>query len=179
MSFLKTLFKSRRFGADADALYAAIVAAARRPAWYREGRVPDTMDGRFDMVAAVTAIALIRLERDPAEGNAAATRLTEAFVDDMDGQLREAGVGDVVVGKHIGKMVSALGGRLTAYRAALAEDGGEEGGAGPFADALRRNLYRGEDPGADAVAFVASGLRRVEAGMAGLSVTALLEGHIA
>ncbi|MFD1952302.1 ubiquinol-cytochrome C chaperone family protein [Sphingomonas arantia] len=174
MSFLTSLFKSNRFGADADALYAAIVAAARRPAWYREGGVPDTMDGRFDMVAAVTAIALIRLERDGAAGNAAATRLTEAFVDDMDGQLREAGVGDVVVGKHIGKMVSALGGRLTAYREALATDG-----EGAFEDALRRNLYRGEDPGADAVAFVAAGLRRVEAGMAVQPVPALLEGHIA
>ncbi|MBB5729972.1 ubiquinol-cytochrome C chaperone family protein [Sphingomonas prati] len=177
MSFLTSLFKSNRFGADADALYAAIVAAARRPAWYREGRVPDTMDGRFDMVAAVTAIALIRLERDGAVGNAAATRLTEAFVDDMDGQLREAGVGDVVVGKHIGKMVSALGGRLTAYREALAADGTEGGNA--FEDALRRNLYRGEDPGAEAVAYVAAGLRRVEAGMAVQLVPALLEGHIA
>ena len=173
MSFLKSLFKSGRFGADADALYAAIVAAARRPAWYRDGGVPDTMDGRFDMVAAVTAIALIRLERDGAAGNAAATRLTEAFVDDMDGQLREAGVGDVVVGKHIGKMVSALGGRLTAYRAALAGDGDA------FETALVRNLYRGQDPGADAVAFTAAGLRRVEAGMASMSVPALLEGHIA
>jgi cytochrome b pre-mRNA-processing protein 3 len=173
VSFLKSFFKSRNFGADADALYAAIVAAARRPGWYLDGRVPDTMDGRFDMVAAVTAIALIRLERDPEHGNAAATRLTEAFVDDMDGQLREAGVGDVVVGKHIGKMVSALGGRLTAYRTALAaEDGALE-------TALVRNLYRGVDPGPAAVAYVAGGLRRVEAGMACRSVVELMGGHIA
>jgi len=174
VSFLKSLFKSSRFGADADTLYAAIVAAARRPGWYREGRVPDTIDGRFDMVAAVTAIALIRLERDGPEGNAAATRLTEAFVADMDGQLREAGVGDVVVGKQIGKMVSALGGRLTAYRTALAE---QDDAA--FGDALVRNLYRGTDPGPEAVTVAAGGLRRVEAGMAGRSVADLLEGHIA
>jgi cytochrome b pre-mRNA-processing protein 3 len=173
VSFLKSFFKSRPFGADAGALYAAIVAAARRPGWYLDGRVPDTLDGRFDMVAAVTAIALIRLERDPATGNAAATRLTEAFVDDMDGQLREAGIGDVVVGKHIGKMVSALGGRLTAYRAAMGE------GDDAFAGALVRNLYRGVDPGAEALAYVTAGLRRVEAGMACRSVADLMEGHLA
>lgn len=173
VSFLTSFFKSRPFGADAEALYGAIVAVARRPGWYREGRVPDTMDGRFDMVAAVTAIALIRLERDPDSGTAAATRLTEAFVDDMDGQLREAGVGDVVVGKQIGKMVSALGGRLTAYRTAMAE------GDDAFAVALVRNLYRGADPGDDAVAPVVRGLRRVEAGMAGRTVADLMKGHLA
>jgi len=173
VSFLKRFFKSRSFGADADALYAAIVAAARRPGWYVEGRVPDTLDGRFDMVAAVTAIALIRLERDPETGNAAATRLTEAFVDDMDGQLREAGVGDVVVGKYIGKMVSALGGRLTAYRTAMAE------GDDAFAEALVRNLYRGVDPGPAAVGSVVAGLRRVEAGFASRSVADMMEGHLA
>src|SRR3546814_14845384 len=64
--------------------------------------------------------------------------LTELFVDDMDGQLRQIGIGDMIVGKHIGRMMSALGGRLSAYRSGL--------GAGEsLEDALVRNLYRSEE----------------------------------
>jgi cytochrome b pre-mRNA-processing protein 3 len=59
--------------------------------------------------------------------------LTELFVEDMDGQLRESGVGDIVVGKHIGKLMASLGGRLGAYRTALA-------GESAFAEALQRNV---------------------------------------
>jgi cytochrome b pre-mRNA-processing protein 3 len=66
-------------------------------------------------------------------------RLTELFVTDMDGQLRESGVGDLVVGKHIGRLMSVLGGRLGAYRAALA--GQEDLGA-----ALERNLTLAPGP---------------------------------
>ena len=172
MSVLSQLFKSR--GPDLAPLYGALVAAARRPGWYRQGRVPDTLDGRFDMLAALVSLALMRLERDGVEGNLAATRLTETFVHDMDGQLREQGVGDVVVGKHIGKMVSALGGRLTAYRAALKTEGEVE-----LSTALVRNLYRGEDPGAEPLAYVTNALRLAAAGMESRPVSELLTGKIA
>src|SRR5205823_30948 len=81
------------------------------------------------------------------EADAAALQahLTERFVDDMDGQLRQMGIGDIVVGKHIGKMMSMLGGRLGAYRDGLA--------AGDLAPALVRNLYRGEAPASAALAL--------------------------
>src|SRR3546814_2060072 len=62
----------------------------------------------------------------------------------MDGQLREIGIGDIIVGKHIGRMMSMLGGRLGAYRAGLAE--------GDLAPALVRNLYRGTAPAPAALA---------------------------
>lgn len=129
------------------ALYAAIVAAARDPGWYREGGVPDTLDGRFDMVAAVLALVLLRLEAEGQAGAEPAARLTEIFVDDMDGQLRQQGIGDIVVGKHVGRMMGALGGRLTAYRAGLA-------GEAALDAALVRNLYRGKAPARDALDLV-------------------------
>lgn len=100
-------------------LWRSVVAAARDPRWYRELGVADTLAGRFDMVSLVLAVVLLRLERDDPRGERAA-RLTELFVDDMDAQLRQSGVGDVIVGKHIGKLVATLGGRLGALRAALA-----------------------------------------------------------
>ena len=96
-------------------LYKAVVAEARRPDWYRQGRVPDTLDGRFDMVAAVLSLVLLRLEEEGDAGRAPSAHLTELFVEDMDGQLRERGIGDIVVGKHVGRMMGALGGRLGAF----------------------------------------------------------------
>ncbi|MFN3590797.1 MAG: ubiquinol-cytochrome C chaperone family protein [Thermaurantiacus sp.] len=119
-------------------LWDAIVAEARNPEWYLRHDVPDTIDGRFDMVALVSALVMLRFEHEGLRQEG--VWLTERFVEDMDGSLREIGVGDLVVGKHVGNMVGALGGRLGAYRAALAPDAA----AGQLEAALARNIYRRE-----------------------------------
>lgn len=170
MSILERLFRKGQDRAHLQPLYNAAVAAARQPGWYLHGRVADTLDGRFDMVALMLSLALLRLEAEGDRYAAESALLTELFVDDMDGQLREIGIGDVVVGKHIGRMMSALGGRLGAYRAALA---GEEA----LEDALQRNLYRGAAPGADAVAWTAARLRTLHGAMMAMPVAALLDGQ--
>ncbi|MET0240496.1 MAG: ubiquinol-cytochrome C chaperone family protein [Sphingobium sp.] len=169
MSFLKSLFGRPESQDGRRALYDAIVAEARAPHWYAQGRVPDTLDGRFDMVAAILSFVLLRLETLGASEDSA--RLAEIFVEDMDGQLRQIGIGDLVVGKHIGRMMSALGGRLGAYRAALA-------GEGDLGEALERNLYRGEAPAPAAVAHAAAGLRRFADGLAGASLDDIRAGRI-
>ena len=97
------------------------------------------MDGRFDMIAAILSLVLLRLEKEGDAMKRESVWLTELFVDDMDGQLRQIGIGDMVVGKHIGRMMSALGGRLTAYRPAVP-------GGDALAQAADRNLYRGVPP---------------------------------
>jgi len=148
-------------------LYAAVVARARLPHWYLEGAVPDTVDGRFDMVAAVLALVLLRLEADSAAAHAAA-RLTERFVEDMDGQLREIGIGDIIVGKHIGRMMAMLGGRLGAYRDALA--------GGDLGPALVRNLYRGEPPAPPALTHVEGELARLHGRLAAMPLDDVLRG---
>ena len=99
-------------------LWHATVVTARDPLWYRELGVADTVEGRFDMITLALALVLLRLEREPGQEDAA-TRLTELFVEDMDAQLRQAGVGDLVVGKHMGKLMATLGGRIGALREAL------------------------------------------------------------
>ena len=78
--------------------------------------MPDTIDGRFDMIAAILALVLLRLEAEGEAGRDPSVLLTEIFIDDMDGTLRQIGIGDYVVGKHVGRMMSALGGRLAAFR---------------------------------------------------------------
>lgn len=150
MSFLDRLFNRRDPKEAMAPLYQAIIATGRQPHWYLDGAVPDTLDGRFDMIAAITAQVLIRLEGEDAKQES--VWLTELFVDDMDGQLRQSGVGDVVVGKHIGRMMSALGGRISAYRAALLE-------GGDLSDTIRRNIYRSEEPSPAALAHVEGAMR--------------------
>jgi cytochrome b pre-mRNA-processing protein 3 len=155
-------------------LYDQVVAHARQPHWYVEGGVPDSVNGRFEMVSAILSLALIRLENDPAQAQAMAL-VTEIFVDDMDAQLRELGIGDMVVGKRIGKLLGAFGGRLGAYREALAA------GAAPalLAEALRRNLYGSTTPSQDQVEHVAQALRMVSAGLAQCDAAAIAGGQAA
>ena len=144
MSLLKRLFGNA--GPDPKLklvpLYNQIVAKARLPHWYVEGQVPDSIDGRFDMVAAILTLVILRLEDDKSRAQDMA-HLTEVFVDDMDGQLREVGIGDMIVGKHIGNIMGAVGGRLGAFRDALAEPA-------KLDNTILRNIYRSEhaDPGA-------------------------------
>src|SRR3546814_5635926 len=96
-------------------LYGAVVEYARAPRWYVEGGVEDSVDGRFDMLALVMTLVLLRLDSEGEPLRQAAVDLTERFIDDMDGQLRQSGIGDFVVGKHVGKMMGELGGRMDAY----------------------------------------------------------------
>ena len=172
---MATLFK-RLLGGRRDAralvpLYDAIVRAARQPHWYVEGQVPDTLDGRFDMVSTVLALVLLRLEALGEPAREPSARLTELFVTDMDGQLRQHGIGDLVVGKHVGRMMSQVGGRLTAYRKGLAE-------GGDMAGAIARNVHRGADVADAAKAHVEAGLRGLAAGLATRDLPAVMAGDV-
>lgn len=99
-------------------LWHRIVEIAREKQWYADCGVADTVPGRFDAITLVLAIVLLRMERDEALLEPS-VRLTEIFVEDMDGQLRQEGVGDLVVGKKMGKLMGVLGGRLGSLREAL------------------------------------------------------------
>jgi cytochrome b pre-mRNA-processing protein 3 len=160
MSLIDRLFGRADPKTSMMPLYQAVVHRARAVHWYVEGAVPDTLDGRFDMIAAILSLVLIRMER--ADLRHESVWLTELFVDDMEGQLRQIGIGDVVVGKHIGKMVGALGGRLSAYREAFGE-------GGDLHAALHRNLYRGADVASEAIGDVE---RRLNDFAAALDATA-------
>ena len=150
-------------------VYDTVVAEARRTEWYAGGGVADTVPGRFDMVSAVLAAVLLRMERgdDLAQSSA---YLTELFIHDMDGQLRELGIGDIVVGKHVGKLMGAMGGRLDAYRAGL------EGSDAELTEAVQRNVHFGERGNA---AQIATGLRTLSNRLARTGDEALLRGEIA
>jgi cytochrome b pre-mRNA-processing protein 3 len=156
-------------------LYGAIVAEARQIHWYDPGGVADTIDGRFEMVTAILALVLIRMEALGVAAQLPSTLLTEVFVQDMDGQLREIGIGDIIVGKHIGKMMSALGGRLGAYRDAFGPDASLD--VTPEATLLR-NLFRGDAPAPAALAATEAALLARRDQLAEASLADLLGGRL-
>jgi cytochrome b pre-mRNA-processing protein 3 len=169
MSLLSNLFSRKDDRDFLRPLYASVISTARESHWYLEGDVSDTLDGRFDMVALVLSLVLLRFEALEAPTESA--RLTELFIDDMDGQVRQIGFGDVVVGKQIGRMVGALGGRIAAYRAGLS-------GEAPLSDALVRNVYRGEAPAVDALAYVEAQVRALSSEINNRDLETLLAGKL-
>jgi cytochrome b pre-mRNA-processing protein 3 len=147
LSFLTRIFGKRSDDrAHVRPLWHRVVEIARDPRWYADCGVADTVPGRFDAITLVLALVLLRMEREAALIEPS-VRLTEIFVDDMDGQLRESGVGDIVVGKKIGKLMGVLGGRLGAYREALAA-GERAAREAAMAQAVARNvtLVEGVEP---------------------------------
>ena len=130
-------------------LYGAAVAAARAPALYRDLAVPDTLDGRFDMVGLHAFLLIRHLQRQADPGGALAQAVFDAMFSDMDMNLREIGVGDLSVGKHMRAMWEAFHGRAQAYGQAM--DGAEPAAA--LAAALARNVWREAAPAGMALAL--------------------------
>jgi len=149
-------------------LYGAIVAAAREPFLYRELGVPDTLDGRFDLVGLHAFLVIRRLTALPPPGPDVAQAVFDAMFADMDINLREMGVSDLAVGKRVKAMWEAFHGRATAYAAAL------EAGDAALAEALERNVWRGRAPEGDAPLRLAGLVRRHAAMLDELPEAALL-----
>jgi cytochrome b pre-mRNA-processing protein 3 len=171
LSFLSRIFGPRLVRAEYRPLYEGVVRLGRDPSWYDRGGVPDTIDGRFDMIAAILALVLLRIEREGAAGSQASALVTELFIEDMEGSVRQIGIGDLMVGKQVGAMMGALGGRLAAFRAAI------QAGAG-FEAAVRRNIFHDAAPSDDAAAFVSARLERFRDGLAAQSAETLLSGEV-
>jgi cytochrome b pre-mRNA-processing protein 3 len=169
---LAKLFRRRDDGsaAAAESLYRAIVAAARRPVLFAELGVPDTLDGRYEMVTLHAYLVLRRLKRDHLATGALAQALFDRMFLDFDNALREAGVGDLGVGRRVKQMATGFYGRIAAYDAGMDGDGLEE--------ALRRNAY-GTVPADDrALGRLAAYLRAADRDLAGQATTALLAGRV-
>ncbi|WP_439633710.1 ubiquinol-cytochrome C chaperone family protein [Glycocaulis sp.] len=136
MRFPLNLFRADPVKARASQLYEAILAEARAPRLYAELGVPDTVDGRFDMIVLHAALVMRRLREEGEGGQKLAQALFGRLFDDMDAALREMGIGDMSVGKKIKTMAEAFYGRAAAYDGAL-----KAGDAGQLKAVLWRNLF--------------------------------------
>ena len=158
--FLKRLFQAHRFQAEGRELYRQIAAQARLPVFYTGYGVPDTIDGRFEMLCLHAYGLFHRLKGTGADADALAQAVYDAMFTDLDGSLRELGVADLGVGRRIKAMTEALNGRIQAFDRALAAD--DEA----LRAAIRRNVYGTASPGSAQIVAMAEYLRQIRAGLA-------------
>ena len=156
----------------ARGLYGEIVTQARRAAFYRDWGVPDSLDGRFDLILLHVFLVLRRLKDDRAIDPGLGQALFDTLFSDMDQSLREMGAGDLGVGKRVKRMVEAFYGRLEAYEAGLAA------GEGLLEEALRRNLYGTVAAPEEGVEVLAGYVRRQAAKLAEQPAAELLAGRV-
>jgi cytochrome b pre-mRNA-processing protein 3 len=148
-----------------EAIYGMIVTQAREPLFYRDLGVPDTVNGRFDLLVLHLWVVLRRLKSLP-DGTGPAQALFDHFCDDMDANLREMGVGDLTVPKRMQAFGEAFYGRAAAYD--LAVTAGQE----PLAQALCKNILNGA--AIDKARLLAAYAEAAIADLAGLDEATLL-----
>lgn len=159
--------------AAAIALYGAIVAQARTATFYSELGVPDTLNGRFDMVIIHAMLVVRRLRQQPSKVEAALSQeLFDYMFKDMDRSLREVGVGDMSIGKHIKKMAKAFYGRAGEYEESMGQ--GEQA----LADALKRNIYRASTPTDAQVQLLVQYVRAAETALSAASFDDVAAAHV-
>ena len=122
-----------------QALFGSAVAEARRAHWFTQGEVPDTLDGRFAMLATICALLSVRLEARSPDGAVASAALTERFIESMDSEHRELGLSDPGLGRRVRKLVASLERRVDAWRAAV-------GGERDWSETIVSSVYRDQAP---------------------------------
>jgi cytochrome b pre-mRNA-processing protein 3 len=150
-------------------LFSAVTAKAREPHWYVEGKVPDTLDGRFAVLATLAALTIVRLEQLGDAGNAQSVALIERFIEVMESEHRELGLGDPTLGKTVRKLVGALARRTELWRSAT--------GDGDWHDSAGQSLYKAE-PAAAALNHVTAALNALWAKLGRCDLDELADGRI-
>jgi cytochrome b pre-mRNA-processing protein 3 len=171
---LKKLFGANPDVKAAKELYRVIVLQARQPEFYLHADVPDTVDGRYEMISLHAFLVLRRLKREEGNEKGLSQAIFDFMFKDMDQSLREIGVGDLSVGKRIKKMAQVFYGRVVAYEQAL--DGGDE----TLESALARNHYGTlEVPPSDAtLGKMADYIRRSDEDLKVISIEKVRSGEI-
>ena len=168
---LRFLFPRLTAGAArGSGLFRWAVGEARAAHWYAAGKVADSLDGRFAMLATVTALVMVRLERDGEPGDAASVALTERFVEAMAAEHRELGIGDPTLGRTVRKLVGSLARRVELWRAAVARES--------WAEAARTSAYRGETVADGALSHTESALRALWDRLEAAPIADLAEGRV-
>lgn len=167
------LFRTDPVQEVARLAYRRVVAHARQPAFFTIAGVPDTIDGRFELICLHAFLFLHRLKRDHRDTAPLGQRFFDEMFADFDRSLREMGTGDLSVGREIRRMAEAFYGRISAYEAGLS---GEDS---LLAAALARNLFGTISPSAAQLAIMADYARRTATGLAQQPTAELLAGEIA
>ena len=154
----------------AQRLYAALTAQARRPDFYLTCGVPDTIDGRFEMVALHAFLLFRRLKGHGEKAGAVAQSVYDVMFGDFDVSVREMGAQDLGVGRRIKFMTEAMNGRFQAYEAGLAQGGPE------LELALKRNLYGTIEPVEECLKRMTDYVKRADTELTALPIDQLMRG---
>jgi cytochrome b pre-mRNA-processing protein 3 len=156
----------------ADALYGKAVDQARQTAFYARMGVPDTVDGRFEMIALHVFLILRRLKQGDSRANQTAQTLFDTMFTDMDRGLREMGAGDLGVGRRVKVMAKAFYGRISAYEQGVSADDAE------LTEAVFRNIFRGEESKRQNAVLVASYMKHQHEALSRYPLEDLLKGDV-
>lgn len=133
-------FRKDQTQSQAETLFEALNEAARAPALFAAAGAPDTVEGRFEVLALHVFLAMRRLKRDAPASDRLSTALQEVFFRRLDDALREIGIGDLSIGRKIRGLAEAFYGRAAAYDKAFGES------AEALSAALARNVFESADP---------------------------------
>lgn len=174
---LAHLSRKRKNREIVDSLYRQLTALARRPAYYADMHVPDTVMGRFEMMTLTMVLFLRRTHKRDAALSDLAQSIVDTFFENMDHSIRELGVGDVSVPKRMKKLARMFYGRAQAYGNALNDKDQDA-----LAEGLARNLYPPDKRESDAAPFdmrdLAAAILELETRMAALDDNDLLSGQL-
>ena len=131
--------------------------------------MPDTIDGRFRMMATLAALVIVRLEQAGEEGETASVALTERFIEVMESEHRELGLGDPKLGRTVRKLVGSLARRVEIWRSAV-------GKPAQWQAPTRESVY-GSDVGPEALGHTAGRLREFWSGLQRADVSAIAAGE--
>ena len=134
-------------------LFDRMVEEARSPHWYVEGQVPDTLEGRFAMLATVCALTIVRIETEEDSARQSAA-FTERFVEAMDAEHRQMGMNDPALGRRVRKLVGSLARRTVEWRQAISRDEDWSG-------VTLSSVYRNKETSAESLAYSAESLRTI------------------
>lgn len=167
-----TLFRSRPLRDAAELAYRRVVEQARQPGFFADLGVPDTVDGRFELICLHAFLFLHRLRREAPDGAELGQRFFDTMFADLDRSLREMGTGDLSVGREIRRMAEAFYGRIAAYQRGLAEDDAV------LEEALARNLFGTAAAAPACLAAMAEYMRREVARLNEQPAPDLLAGRV-
>ena len=167
-----TPFRSAAVREAAEQAYRRVVEQARRPGFFTDCGVPDTVDGRFELICLHAFLYLHRLKREQHAAAALGQRFFDTMFADFDRSLREMGTGDLSVGREIKRMAEAFYGRVAAY------EGGLAGDDSVLEAALQRNLFGTAAPAEAQLGAMARHVRREAAMLDRQGAGELLAGQI-
>jgi len=171
--FWKSWFGASSANDSSFLLYRNLVDQARSPQFYLNVGVPDTLDGRFDMIVLHMVVVIERLSVIGAPAKELSQKLFDVMFDDMEQALREIGVGDLSVGKKVKTMARAFYGRLGAY-----DDAFQNGTDEALQAALKRNVFREAEIAPERLEALAAYLQKVRATLRELELDVFASGRV-